>query len=196
MAVFCHLVGASNAGKRLDFATFEAFVLELLRERLVALPAAIFVGEACQNPDSYYWSVDAAYDYILPDSPGSMVELLEEYDDISSVKTLCYDGDDETTFREALRRAPFGEKDICVCFDLPIEGASSRCGEGVVIYALVRPFALHYEAKKSSFQRTLEQFVVFFTSVGRDLLYVKPVLMQVLERYFGAEPLLEEAMDW
>lgn len=40
MAVFCHLVGASASGKQLNFEEFEAFMLDLLREHLVSLPAA------------------------------------------------------------------------------------------------------------------------------------------------------------
>lgn len=200
MAVFCHLVGTSE--KILDFEEFKAFVMDLLHEQFVAMPTAIFVGEARENPDGYYWSTDAAYSAILPNSPGSMIELLEEYEDTSStVETLRYDGDDETAFSEALSRVPFGEKDICICFDLPadpnIQGKrTSRYGEGVAIFALTHPFPVHYEARKSSFQRDLTHFIVFYTSLGREILHIKPALRPLLERYFGADPLLGESIDW
>jgi hypothetical protein len=198
MAVFCHLVGASSSGKQLEFAEFKEFLFDLLHEELVALPAAIFVGDACENPEGYYWSTDAAYTSILPNSPGSMIELLEEYGEISSVETLWYDGDDEATLKEALARVPFGKKDICVCFDLVLEDGergSSRYGEGVAIYALRRPFPVHYEALKSSFRYDLSQFVVCYTSLGRNILSMKPLLKRVLERYFGEALLLEESLD-
>jgi|SRR5581483_7970030 len=198
MAVFCHLVGASAAGKQLEFVEFKKFIFDLLNEKLVALPAAIFVGEACENPEGYYWSTDAAYTSILPNSPGSMIELLEEYEEISSVETLWYDGNDETTLKEALDRAPFGKKDICVCFDLVLENGergSSRYGEGVVIYALRHPFPVHYEALKSSFRQDLSQFIVSYTSLGRNLQSMKPSLKRILARYFGEPVLLEESLD-
>ncbi len=198
MAVFCHLVGASASGKQLEFAAFEAFVLDLLHDQRVSLPAAIFVGTARENPDGYYWSTDSAYTSILPNSPGSMIELLEEYEDASAVETLWYDGNDEATLREALARVPFGKKDICICFDLVLESGErgrSRYGEGVVLYALARPFPIRYEARKSSFQRDLAHFVVFYTSLGRNLQSVKPVLQRLLERYFGTQSLLEESTD-
>ncbi len=198
MAVFGHLVGASASGKQLNFEDFEAFMLDLLHKRLVSLPAAIFVGEAHENPDGYYWSTDSAYTSVLPNSPGSMIELLEEYEDASTVETLWYDGNDETRLREALARVPFGKKDICVCFDLVLEDGErgkSRYGEGVVLYALAHPFPIRYEARKSSFQRDLAHFVVFYTSLGRNLQSVKPTLRPLLERYFGSSPLLEESTD-
>jgi hypothetical protein len=198
MAVFYHLVGASTSGKQLGFVEFQQCVQDLLNEKLIKFPAAIFVGDARTNPDGYYWSTDAAYTAILPDSPGSMIELLEEYDDISSVKTLFYDGDDEATFRAALERVPFGKKDICLCFDLVLpEGGRgrSRYGEGAVIYALARPFPVHYAALKSTFQHELSQFVVFYTSLGRNLQPMKPELQRVLKRYFGEEVLLAESVD-
>jgi hypothetical protein len=173
-------------------------MLDLLHEQLVSLPAAIFVGTAHENPDGYYWSTDAAYTSILPNSPGSMIELLEEYAGASSVETLWYDGDDEATLREALACLPFGEKDICICFDLVLENGErgrSRYGEGVVLYALARPFPVHYEAHKSSFQHDLAHFVVFYTSLGRNLQSVKPALQPLLERCFGTQLLLEESTD-
>jgi hypothetical protein len=198
MAVFYHLVGASTAEKHLGFAEFQQYIQDLLNAKLIKFPAAIFVGDAQANPDGYYWSTDAAYTAILPDSPGSMIELLEEYEDISSVETLCYDGSDEAAFKEALEHVPFGKKDICLCFDLVLpegERGRSRYGEGAVIYALARPFPVHYAALKSTFQQELSQFVVFYTSLGRNLQSMKPGLQRVLERYFGTETLLAESVD-
>lgn len=198
MAVFCHLVGASASDKQLNFDEFEAFMLDLLHERLISLPAAIFVGVARENPDGYYWSTDSAYTSILPNSPGSMIELLEEYEDVSTVETLWYDGNDETTLREALARVPFGKKDVCICFDLVLEDGErgrSRYGEGVVLYALAQPFPIRYEARKTSFQRYLTHFVVFYSSLGRNLQSVKPALQPLLERYFGSPSILEESTD-
>jgi hypothetical protein len=198
MAVFYHLVGASASGKQLNFDEFEALMLDLLHERLVSLPAAIFVGTARENPEGYYWSTDSAYTSILPNSPGSMIELLEEYEDASTVETLWYDGNDETTLREALARAPFGEKDICICFDLVLEDGErgkSRYGEGVVLYALAHPFPVRYEARKSSFQHDLAHFVVFYSSLGRTLQSVKSAFQPLLEHYFGSLPILEESTD-
>jgi hypothetical protein len=198
MAVFYHLVGASSSGKQLGFAEFQQCIQDLLNGKLIKFPAAIFVGDAQANPDGYYWSTDAAYTAILPDSPGSMIELLEEYEAISSVETLCYDGSDEASFKAALERAPFGKKDICLCFDLILpEGGRgrSRYGEGAVIYALARPFPVQYAALKSTFQRELSQFVVFYTSLGRNLQPMKPELQRILARYFGEEILLAESVD-
>ena len=198
MAVFCHLVGASASRQQLNFVEVQEFIFDLLHEKLISLPAAIFMGNTCENPDGYYWSTDSAYTSILPNSPGSMIELLEEYEDISSVETLWYDGNDEATLKEALALVPFGQKDICICFDLVLESGergSSRYGEGVVIYALTRPFPVHYEALKSSFQHELTHFVVFYTSLGRNILSVKPALKTILERYFGEQLLLEESLD-
>jgi hypothetical protein len=139
-----------------------------------------------------------AYTAILPDSPGSMIELLEEYEDISSVETLCYDGNDEASFKAALENAPFGKKDICICFDLILpEGGRgrSRYGEGAAIYALARPFPVQYAALKSTFQHELSQFVVFYTSLGRNLEPMKPELQRVIKRYFGEEVLIAESVD-
>ncbi len=198
MAVFYHLVGASTSEKQLGFVEFQQCVQDLLNEQLIKFPAAIFVGDAQANPDGYYWSTDAAYTAILPSSPGSMIELLEEYEDSSSVETLCYDGNDAAAFRAALERVPFGKKDICLCFDLVLPDGgrgSSRYGEGAVIYALARPFPVQYAALKSTFQRELSQFVVFYTSLGRNLRPMKSGLQQVLERYFGQEILLAESVD-
>jgi hypothetical protein len=198
MAVFYHLVGASASGKQLGLVEFQQCIQDLLNEKLIKFPAAIFVGDAQANPDGYYWSTDAAYNAILPGSPGSMIELLEEYEDISSVETLCYDGNDETSFKAALESAPFGKKDICICFDLILpEGGRgrSRYGEGAVIYALARPFPVQYAALKSTFQHELSQFVVFYTSLGRNLQPMKPELRRILKRYFGEEVLLAESVD-
>jgi hypothetical protein len=212
MAIFGHLVGASAAGETLSFEAFEALVMALVHEKLVAFPAAIFVGEASDNPDGQYWSTDSAYDKLLPNSPGSMIALLEEYGgDASAVATLWYDGDDEAAFREALRSLPFGEKDICVCFDLYPKSIGnqsmySRSGDGVVVYALARPFLVQYEARsrrvaaeaarKTLFQRDLAHYVVFYTSVGSHISDVKPTLQPLLTRYFGPDLLLEEAIEW
>lgn len=212
MAILGHLVGASATGERLSLEAFEALLMALLREKLVAFPAAIFVGDAADNTDGQYWSTDSAYDTLLPNSPGSMIALLEEYGgDTSAVSTLRYDGDDEAAFREALRSVPFGEKDICVCFDLfpksiANQSPYSRSGDGVVVYALAQPFPVQYEARarrvaaeaarKTHFQRDLAHYVVFYTSVGSHISDVRPVLQPLLARYFGVDLLLEEAVEW
>jgi hypothetical protein len=41
----------------------------------------------------------------------------------------------------------------------------------------------------------LSQFVVFYTSLGRNLQPMKPELQRVLKRYFGEEVLLAESVD-
>ena len=155
MAALTFFLATSPSKMMLTRDEIEALLLDLLHKQYLLFPAAIFVGNACNEVRGEEWDIAAkegtllqASQYIIPNEPESMLRLGKNciYEKKNSPETLWYYGDDETAFVKALRSIPFRESDICFCFPFLSHALSHDCGwdQGVAFYALTHPFSVDF----------------------------------------------------
>ncbi|MBA2284872.1 MAG: hypothetical protein H0W02_05275 [Ktedonobacteraceae bacterium] len=198
MGLFVHFVATPVSGKTLRFHEFESFILELLHQHIAMMPVAIYVGEAHNDPDGAYFGSSFASSYIVPNSPGSMLGLGTK--DYPPSAITWYAGEDEMALRDALHRLPYGEKDLCLCFDSPYRESYRRGNDGVVIYFLTHSFPIDFLDTCgfdgfTSIHQNVAQFFCFYSSGGTSASRMRALLEPILEHYFGSDLLMEEALD-
>ncbi len=129
MGVWVELLIAPASG-RLTSVAFNAFVADLIEQRIVSLPCAILEGN------------------IDDTSALGVVNVVTGASSASGV-TLTYKGDNVNQFFEALHRVAFGQVDFCVWFEgldgknrqlwQQLEKEGCHYNADVVIYALRQP---------------------------------------------------------
>jgi hypothetical protein len=203
MAIHTHFIAASASGKPFHFQKLQSFLRDLLREDIVRMPVALFVGDAQNDPQGAFWGSKYASHAIVPNSPGSMLELGEEEE--FPIETFRYYGEEEELFFATLQAVPFAEKNCCICFDTLGLQWSEESWEGAVIYILVRPMLIHFPNSFGSpslctpIHHGLDHFFIMYSSTGalveNAFTTLKPLIAPVLERYFGSDLIMEQAME-
>lgn len=202
MAALTFFIATATSPKRFSREDLETFILKLLHEEHVCLPAVIFVGPArnalCdENIDAV--NEDAKLfrpsEYVIPNAPETMLGLAEYIvqGKWKSAETLWYFGDNEPAFKEALRRVPFEEKDCCICFPCLNQYLSNCAWFGAAIYVLTQPFSIDFMDVFDTTARPLLDYPTahFFTLAsfrgGAFSDVANNPLKPLLERYFGPE---------
>lgn len=198
MAIHTHFIAAAVPGKPFHFEKLRSFIEELLREDIIRMPAAIFVGDAQNDLDMLPWQSKYASHFIVPNSPGSMLELGDKDDFPDDI--YWYYGDDTESFFASLQTVPFGEKDCCICFYAFGQPWSDEYWEGAVVYTLVRPMPVQFQdyGRSIAFDRELDHYFVMYSSTGSQVEYTnvsyKPLIVPVMERYFGSDLIMAEVV--
>ena len=209
MAALTYFIATSHVAKRLSFEELESFVLDLLREQHLYLPAAIFVGEARNELRGNAYDVTSktndifrASECIIPNAPDAMLHLTKKMAEgkVLYADTFWFFGDDERAFGEALRRIPFTEKDCCICFPYLNQNLSDCGWYGAAIYVLRHPFFIDFMdvfdiTALPLIHYNVSHFFTLSSLVGGgfpDKVY-NP-LRPILERYFGPE--LDMKQTW
>jgi hypothetical protein len=204
MAALTFFLATSPTKKHLSRDDVESLIVELLHEGHVKLPAAIFVGEALNEPRGEQFDLAAkektlpqASQFIIPNAPENMLNIARNMAERKkgSADTLWWFGEDETAFLEAFRSVPYREKDLCVCFPFLSDYLYDECGwnGGAVIYILTRPFFIDFMDVFDTTARPLIDYQVFdfFTLSslcgGSFSDTVQHPLKSILEQVFGKD---------
>ena len=199
MAIIIYIGATAYPEKALDVSRLKAFIQELLRTQYCVFPFVIFVGEAHNEVDP---GKNYSRNFIVPNSPDSMLSvmhsLVEGKIDASKLPHVWSYGNKEQVFEEAFDRIPFGEHDCCVC--LSANQSLLPDWDGVVIYALTRPFPMLFIHPIGAeyvplFQEPHAHYFCLFSSVGALLEAEDDPLMQILISYFGPDVIVSNNVD-
>lgn len=175
MSVWTSLFAAPQSLHRLSYEQFEAFVFDLLHQRIVRMPCAVLGGAVDVQLTLGMARLFDGYSYERLASGAYQVhQFLKEYQTGATIPyedkgfiTFYYQGQDEAALRQALRDFPYGQQDLCVWFvgldyENPIFAdnlAIDTSSPDALIYALARPqtvACVHEEWKPKSELPSLE----------------------------------------
>ncbi|GCE31257.1 hypothetical protein KDA_67410 [Dictyobacter alpinus] len=196
MSIICDFIGASRPEKRLNTEQMNLLIGDLISEVLVTYPFTIFVGDVLDSPEVFDY-----HDHIIPDiHPSWIMQEMEDCEDLSVITTLRYNGNNESSFVEVLQHLSFETENICIFFGFPVDGVHplnyKRSWSGVMLFSLTKPYLIEYGALASSFQDTLSQFLVFYTTTGDIDQRLEPVIQPIIRRHFGPDYILGYASDY